>query len=103
MNFNKKKSQLINLIELFLKGEKSTIDLQNYTWNTIDDFSAEKWDKSVDDRDENVFWFAIWQIQHLASEDHLKDGTLTRELKLTLKYLLNQMPISKTIIGRPPI
>jgi hypothetical protein len=104
MNFNKKKSQLINLIELFLKGKISTTDLQNYAWNTIDDFSPEKWKKSVvANQDENIFWFTIWQIQHLADEDHLKDGTLRRELKLTLNYLLNKIPIPKKIIGKPPI
>lgn len=93
MNFNDKKLELASLIQLFLKNKKSIQDLQSYAWNSIDEFY---------ENNEKVFWYAIWQIQHLASEDHLKDGTLKRELEETLKYLLNQEPFPRSFTGEYP-
>ena len=79
MNLNDRKSELASLIDLFLKNKKSIQALQAYAWHVIDEFSDSEIAKSSKcEIGENVFWYAIWQVQHLASEDHLRDATLKR-------------------------
>ena len=102
MNFKKKKNEVSDIIKLYLKNEKTLKDLQDYAWKAIDESSNNDQINKPTDETESVFWFAIWQIQHLGSEEHVKDGTLERELKLTLQYLLNQAPMPPGAYGLPP-
>lgn len=98
----KYKDEIICLIECFLAGKKTIQELQDCAWNVIDELSKENTTDASKDIDSKVFWFAIWQIQHLASEEHLQDGTLQRELKKTLKYLLNPTSMPANTYGLPP-
>lgn len=102
MDFKKKKVELTNIIQLYLKNEKKLQELQDYSWEVIDEFSDKDQTDTAADEAQSAFWFAIWQIQHLASEEHKKDGTLERELKLTLEYLQNQRPMPPGTYGLPP-
>lgn len=102
MNYKNKRREVINVIECFFDNQKTIEQLQGYAWSVIDEFSRKN---EVDDSmgiDGKVFWFAIWQIQHLANEEHFKDGTLTRELKKTLEYLLNPISMPPDTYGLPP-
>lgn len=105
MNIKEKKQEVINLIDSFLKNKKTIQDLYDFSWKVIDEFSnLTDQETPIYEETEKSFWFAIWQIQHLADEEHMKDGTLKRELKVVLKYLLNQKSMPPGIYGlRPPI
>ena len=103
MDFNKKKGEAAKVIQLFLDKKATLQELQEYSWKIIDEFSNKNEENiPVHQEEESVFWFAIWQLQHLAGEEHLKDGTLERELRITLKYLLNQIPMPVGTYGLRP-
>lgn len=102
MDYKKKKTEVSNIINLYFKGKKTLKELQDYSWKIIDEYYGNEQTNTPAGEAESIFWFAIWQIQHLASEDHKRDGTLERELKLTLEYLQNQKPIPSDIYGLPP-
>ena len=103
MNFHKKRKEFINLIQLFLVKKKTIKDLQDFAWELIDRFSNIN-DLSIPpfEEIETALWYAVWQIQHLADEEHMKDGTLERELKTSLSYLLNQTSMPVGVYGLRP-
>lgn len=102
MNYKKKRKEASKVIEHYLSKKKTMQELYDYSWKEIYEFSSENQHEQLMNEDGSVFWFAIWQIQHLASEEHFKDGSLKRELKQTLKYLLDQTPLPQGVYGLPP-
>ena len=94
--------EVSNLIKDFLNKNKKLYVLQEYAWKNIDEYLARNQIEEIIDADTPVFWFAIWQLHHLADEEHLRDGTLERNLKQTLQYLLNQSPMPPNAYGLPP-
>ena len=103
MNYSKKKLEVAFLIKQFLNRRKTINELQEYSWKIISEYSLKKQTETMIDPDGSIFWFAVWQIQHLSDKEHLEDGTLERDLEKTLKYLLNQDPIPPGIYGIPPL
>lgn len=103
MDLRTKRDELINLIRLFLDKKKTVKELRDFSWEMIDQFSNIN-EKNIPpfEEIENVLWFAVWQLQHLADEEHMNDGTLERELKTTLGYLLNQIPMPADAYGLRP-
>lgn len=51
---------------------------------------------------EKEFWYAIWEIQHLADESHEADGVVKRTLVDVLDYLTQKKNIPKNYEGRRP-
>ena len=99
----KKKEELTSALEKFLDGNLSCGYMQEFTWDIIDHFSSS--DKRKLPKEENferVFWYAIWQVQHLATEDHISDGSAKVELKETLAYLRGELNLPDEYIGRRP-
>ena len=104
MNLRKKKDELSNLISSFLTDEANIQELQDFAWTIIDYFSEKPPEQLPPLEDfENVFWHAIWQVQHLCSEDHVKDGSANRGLKETLNYLNFHKPLPKDFFGKRPV
>lgn len=103
MDINKKKKELIQIISLFLSHKKSLQDLQGFAWDVIDWFVEHRNDTlPTVQENEGVFWYVIWQMQHLANKEHENDGTLLRELRNSLDYLLNRLPCPKEKFGTRP-
>ncbi len=104
MNLSKRRDELSMLISSFLAGKSSYQELQDFVWDVIDFFSEKPPDQLPPMEDfENVFWYAIWQVQHLCSEDHVDDKNTYRELKETLDYLNQTKSLPKNFFGKRPV
>ena len=51
---------------------------------------------------EKEFWYAIWEINHLADKEHEKDDTTDRELKKSLDYLTHPKKMPSNLGGTQP-
>ena len=103
MNLQKKRGELYNLISSFLDNQSNIKELQSFAWEVIDYFTKNPVKELPPEESfENVFWYAIWQIQHLCTEDHVMDGSAYRELKKILEYLKGTKPLPKDCFGKRP-
>jgi len=78
-------------------------NLQRFSWEIIEYFSKKEITELPPFQDfEKEFWYAIWQIQHLADEEHEKEG-LTRKIFIdALDYLQKKKRIPEVYIGMRP-
>ena len=103
MNLEEKVRELVLVLSGFLNGSVQVDKLQTFVWEVIEYFTSTPKDALPPLADfENVFWYAIWQIQHLATDDHVADGTACRELAEVLEYLQGQKELPKDYFGRRP-
>lgn len=103
MNLTKKKHELIVLLTQFLDGDLAAYRLQKFAWEVIDYFSAtEKQGLPPVAEFEKVFWYVVWEVQHLVTEDHLEDGAAKQELEEALAFLKGERNLPEEYIGRRP-
>lgn len=103
MKLQQKNEELITILTNFLNGVIDAKELQSFVWEIIDYFTDTESDKLPPEEDfENVFWYTIWQIQHLCTEDHIKDGTAQKELVETIAYLKGIKQIPSYCFGHRP-
>jgi len=69
MNLKEEKKHLIDLLKNYLNGNIKLEVLKDFTWEIIEYFSDKNKEFPSWNNYENVFWYAIWQIQHLAEEN----------------------------------
>ena len=102
MNLTEEKDKLILKLENYLNGKLSHAEISNIAWQTIDYFTKNKRDiLPAEESFEREFWHAIWQIQHLADEEHWKDGTASRDLTKALSYLKGESMPQELTATRP--
>jgi hypothetical protein len=103
MNLDKKKKELIKLISEYLNNQNSLENLQKFSWDMIEYFSKNKKNELPPYQDfEKVFWYTIWQIQHVADEEHEKEGITKKILSDALDYLENKKSMPENFIGLRP-
>lgn len=103
MNLSEKYQELVMLLTQFLSGTLTADVLQKFVWEVIDYFSTtEKKDLPPVEKFEKVFWYVIWEVQHLATEDHLEDGTAQQVLEEALTFLKGDRRLPDEYIGRRP-
>ncbi|VAW82585.1 hypothetical protein MNBD_GAMMA13-286 [hydrothermal vent metagenome] len=103
MNLSKKYQELIMLLTQFINGTLDADVLQKFVWEVIDYFSStEQIDLPPVEEFEKVFWYVVWEVQHLATDDHLEDGVAQRELKDALAFLKGEQNLPEECIGRRP-
>ena len=103
MNLSEKYHELIVLLTKFLSGALGADVLQEFIWEVIDYFSVtEKKDLPPEEEFERVFWYVVWDVQHLATEDHLEDGVAQRELREALAFLRGELNLPEEYVGRRP-
>jgi hypothetical protein len=102
MELENKKNELLNLIEKYLKFQVSVEQLYEYSWQVIDYFEKNKNILPPALDNERIFWYAIWQLQHLCDKEHEKDGTLKNALMDIVAYLKNQKNLPKYYEGKRP-
>ena len=103
MNLSEKYEELITLLTNFLSGTLAADVLQEFAWEVIDFFStAKKRDLPPVEELERVFWYVIWEVQHLATEDHLADGSARQVLEEALAFLKEEKSLPEEYIGRRP-
>lgn len=97
------KEKLSNLIKSYLEKKSTCEDLNRYAWEKIDYFSSNVNELSpYDEEKEGEYWYAIWQIQHLADSEHEKEGILQAELLNIMEYLEKKKTLPKKFYGKRP-
>jgi len=102
MDIVEQKIVLTELISKYLENKTSLETLQKFSWEMIEFFSDKK-NKLPPYHDfEKELWYAIWQIQHLADEEHEKEGMTTKVLSEALDYLKSKKKIPEAFVGTRP-
>ena len=93
--------KLITLIHGYVSEKVSAHELNAFAWENIDCFSSTAPQSAPRECEfEPEFWYAIWQIQHLAGE---RDEVLTRkEMERTLAFLEGREPLPDYFRGHRP-
>ncbi|MGE5196270.1 MAG: hypothetical protein ACM3JI_02945 [Anaerolineae bacterium] len=103
MNLVEKKKELIGLIMKFLKKRISLKDIQKFSWEMIEYFNKTKKTELPPYQDfEKELWYTIWQIQHLADEEHEREGVTRKILSDALDYLQKKKKFPENFIGKRP-
>ncbi len=103
MDLKKKKEELINLIIYYLSGDIPLSKINDFSWGVIDYFTDLPEEESPPvENFENEFWYAIWQIQHLADKGHESEGVTKIEFERILKFLKGKNKLPKEYYGSRP-
>ncbi len=103
MRLSEKRNELINLILSYLDGGTSLDEMNNFSWEVIAYFTDTLQIELPPIEDfENEFWYAIWQIQHLADESHENEGITKKELKYILEFLIEKKKLPNGFYGLRP-
>jgi hypothetical protein len=103
MNLTAKKNELMTLISKYLKNQADLESLLQFSWEIIDYFSkGKKSELPCYQNFEKEFWYAIWQIQHLADEEHEKVGITDKILLEALEFLEKKKKIPDAFTGTRP-
>lgn len=97
-----KKKELITLLEGYKDKKSSLNDLQKFAEEILDFFSDRKNKLPSKKKFEKEFWYAIWQIQHVADAEHEKEGITFQELSNALDFLVGNKKIPSSYIGDRP-
>ena len=86
MNIIEKQKELVILLWKFLSWETSAVALSDFAWEVIEYYTAKGKIKELEtNQSQNAFWYAIWQIQHLAGE--MDEFQLRKQTNDMLDYL----------------
>jgi hypothetical protein len=103
VNVSEKYQELTTLLAQFLKGTLSADVLRTFVWEVINFFSStKKRNLPPVEEFEKVFWYVVWEVQHLATEDHLADGSALSVLEDALTFLKREQNLPEEYIGRRP-
>lgn len=103
VDVEEKKRELIDLITGYLAKNVTTQELLEFVWSVIDFFTfTSKKSLPKDQQNEKEFWYAIWEIQHLADTGHELDGVTEKTLKDALDYLKGIKKMPNDFIGKRP-
>lgn len=103
MNLKVKFEELLILLVGFVADQISCSELQRFSLEVIDYFTdTPSKELPAEEPFEKVFWYTIWQIQHLCDDLHQRDGTTKRELSKALAYMKGEKNIPQEYVGRRP-
>lgn len=100
---NKKNEELKLVIENYVNDVFGYQELYNYAWDKIADFEKTTQNLINSSEDAGIYWYAIWQIQHLADLEHKNAGLLDKELFYILDILNGKKRLPKDRYGKPPL
>ena len=93
---------LISKIKSYLDAKITHQDMREFVDKIFDDWDNLQCDKTIDEvKGESSFWYALWTIQHLADEEHWKDGITKPELIKCLGFI-EKGHLPDGYIGRRP-
>jgi hypothetical protein len=103
VNIINKTNQLIFLLDKFLKGKATSDDLNAFVWEVIDYFSdTPKNELPPELSEERIFWYAVWEIQHLNDDDHMSSESCRSQMKDILSYLQRDKELPSNFSGKRP-
>ncbi len=103
MDLYQKRNKLKTLIKSYLNNQRALEDLQRFAWEIIAYFNKTNKNLLPSIYDfEKECWYAIWQIQHLADQEHEKAGITRQALLEALDFLEKREKIPETFNGLRP-
>jgi hypothetical protein len=94
---------LIQTLEQYLRQSLSHEHASNFAWSTIEAWGELSISgKNPESSKEELFWAAIWALQHLADAEHWADGVTQRELAPLLNSLRTGLPIPEGVSAFRP-
>jgi len=94
---------LADLVETALESDQAESQLRDHVWDVIELFTnTPREDHPPLGRTEEVFWFVIWQLQHLLDDD-FAPGAREAQLRELVSYLRGERPLPHGCRGRRPI
>ena len=97
------KPRLVETLRKYLGGELSHQDASDFSWSVISAWENRNMVLSNPyQKGEHVFWASIWSTQHLADEEHWKDGCTHRELGRYLHLLESNGELARDEEGNRP-
>jgi len=95
--------ELADHLERYLAGELSHVGLQELIERHFGAWEQDPvWQAAEYAAGEHTYWCAIWAAQHLADEDHWRDGLPQKELSFLLPFLRDRHALPKGWDGRRP-
>jgi len=98
----KEKEELKKIIKQYFQGSQTYKDLYAFAWKKIESCEKKESLFNGNPKDAGEYWYAIWQIQHLADLDHKKEGILDKELAYIIDMLEERKSLPKDRYGTPP-
>jgi hypothetical protein len=103
MNLSTKRIELIKIIFKYLDNKCDLETLQDFSWEIIEYFNrTNKLELPPYQEFEKEFWYTIWQIQHLADNEHESEGFTKKILAEALEYLQKKKKIPDNFVGIRP-
>lgn len=101
MNLNEKFEELIKLTKKYLARQVEPAALSQFAWEVITFFSSTARENMPSEQGfEPEFWYAVWQIQHLAGESD--DSLMRSQISKTLEYLEGRQILPRECAGSRP-
>lgn len=98
-----KTNQLICLLDKFLKGKITSDTLVTFVWEIIDFFTeSSKNELPPELPDEEIFWYAVWEIQHLCDDEHMSSESCRSHMRDILAYLRKDKQLPSNYWGKRP-
>ena len=89
-------------IEEYSESKLTHEEMQKYIDNIFDLWDNLDCDKTVEtSKEEEIFWHTVWTIQHVADEEHFKDGITQKEIANCMTYFKNGT-LPKGYVARRP-
>ena len=91
-------------LKIYLKQEWTHNEMRNYLWKIIDEWNQiPDADKQVPiSSKEQMIWFVVWNIIHIADEEHWNDGITGNEIKNCIDFLEMKQEFPKDYLARRP-
>lgn len=84
---HQKASQLVYFASHFLAGELAHSELHLFIWDTLEEWAALADKQQPPDKQEQVFWFLLFQLEYWPAEQ-LRSNTLVKaKLQSCLRFL----------------
>lgn len=98
------RENLTRLLTDFFKDQKKYEDLNSYAWDLLEYYADLPDDKMPEwqGEDEGLVWNAVWPIQHMADEEHIKDGTAQLAFENMLQLLNGTLKATPADYGSRP-
>jgi hypothetical protein len=94
--------KLIQKLKEYSESNISHCDMQKYIDSIFDLWYGLDCDKTIEkSKEEEIFWHAVWTMQHVADEEHFKDGITQKEIVKCLNFLNNNYLPKGYIANRP--
>lgn len=101
MNLYEANKKLISILESWFLGNVTIEKLDEFAWGVMEHFiNLPRQFRPNKEPFEKIFWYAIWKIQALCSEESDDQALLDGEFLMLLQYLKGEVIFPKHLLGQ---